>query len=283
MFTLNLENEKNVIVDINDGVNYVVTSVTGLNPPSASIYTSQSPNRKGVKYNGSNLNERNVGITVKLLGDVETNRNALYEWCDPEQYVKIRYSNGIKNVYCEGHVEECEIDYFTNNELVNLSIICEDPYWKDLLSIITDISNIVKHFSFDFSISKPIPFSSMKDDNTTRIFNAGAESGVIITIIALEDIENITLYDGEDPSKMIQINTTLRKNEKVIIDTESSPKHIKRYKVDGSSENILKYTNRNLTWFTLKKGNNSFRYTIEDGKENNAVVTFKFTTKYLGV
>ena len=49
MFSLRLENESANIIDINDGVHYLVTEVSGLNPPSAYIFTAKSPNRKGVK------------------------------------------------------------------------------------------------------------------------------------------------------------------------------------------------------------------------------------------
>ena len=64
MFNLKLENELNSVVDINDGINYLVLDCTGLNPPKADIFTSKSPNRKGSKYNGSTLNERSINISI---------------------------------------------------------------------------------------------------------------------------------------------------------------------------------------------------------------------------
>ncbi|MBR4279416.1 MAG: hypothetical protein IKT34_04475, partial [Clostridia bacterium] len=119
MFSFRLENESGNIVDINDGIKYIVTAASGLNPPSAALFTSKSPNRKGSKHNGSTLDERVIIITIKILGDIEANRNALYAWADTEQYCKVYYKNGVRNVFCEGYVQDCPIDLFTDNEVIN--------------------------------------------------------------------------------------------------------------------------------------------------------------------
>ena len=47
MYSLKLSDSKNNIIDINDGVNYVILDVQGLNPPKANLYSSKSPNRAG--------------------------------------------------------------------------------------------------------------------------------------------------------------------------------------------------------------------------------------------
>ena len=55
MFELRLENSDGGIVNLNDGIKYVVVEFEGFDPPSATLYTSKSPNRKGRKKNGSML------------------------------------------------------------------------------------------------------------------------------------------------------------------------------------------------------------------------------------
>ena len=283
MFELKLENQSANIVNINDGQNYIVLHVSGLNPPTASIFTAKSPNRKGVKYNGSTLNERNIVVTIKILGDIEANRNALYSWIDTEQYVKVNYANGLKNVYCEGHVQDCDIDFFTDNEIINLAIICEDPYWKDLNEISTEITALLKHFTFPFAIdANGIPFSTVRESNETEIFNAGAETGVTIRINCRDVIENLTIYDAFDTTRVFKINYALQKDWIVEIDAEGSPKTCKAILPDGTTMNLLRYVANNPTWFTLRKGNNKFGYLADSGVLN-AEVSIGFTNKYLGV
>lgn len=283
MFELKLENDSTNVVNINDGVNYVVLSVSGLNPPSASIFTTKSPNRKGVRYNGSSLNERNIVVEIKILGDVEQNRNALYSWIDTEQYVKVHYRNNLKNVYCEGHIQDCDIDYFTDNEVINLAIICENPFWHDLQEISADISSLLKHFTFPFAIDAAgIPLSTVRENNATNIFNAGAETGVKITVKCNDDVKNLRIYDDKNTSRQFIINYTLLEGWIVEIDTENSPKTVKAYLPDGTTINLLKYVGINPTWFTLKKGHNVFGYSADSGA-TSAEITFKFHNKYLGV
>ncbi len=282
MFSLKLENESANIVDINDGVKYVVLSVSGLNPPPASIYTAKSPSRKGVKYNGSTLDERNIVIQIKILGDIEENRNALYEWVDTEQYCKVHYQNGIKDVYCEGHVQDCEIDFFTDNEVIDLAIICENPYWNELQEISKDISNVLKQFVFPFAISAAgVPFSTVLTNNTTNIVNVGAETGVIITIKSNGEVKNLVIFDAKDTTRVFRLNMTIQNGHIVVIDTEASPKTCRLYKPDGTVENILKYVGATPTWFTLKKGINSFGFLADN--LTDVEMTIGYHNKYLGV
>lgn len=283
MFALTLENESGNIVDINDGIRYEVTAASGLNPPSASLFTSKSPNRKGSKYNGSTLDERNIVIEIKILGDIEENRNALYSWVDTEQYCKVRYQNGVKNVYCEGYVQDCPIDLFTDNEIVSVAIVCPNPYWKELNEISKDISALLKQFTFPFAISAAgIPFSTMRQNNATNVFNAGAETGLKITIKCTADVTNITIFDAQNTTRRFALKTTIHPDEVVVIDTEASPKTCKRYKADGGEENLLKYIVPVPTWFTLKKGNNVFGFTADTGI-SSADISIGYTNKFLGV
>ena len=283
MFELKLENESGNIVNISDGVNYEVLSISGLNPPSASLFMAKSPNRKGAKHNGSTLNERNIIIKIKILGDIEVNRNALYSWVDTEQYIKVYYRNGVKNVYCEGYVQECPIDFFTDNEVVDVAIVCGDPYFKALQEIVTDIASVLKQFTFSFAIdSEGIPFSTIKENNITTIFNAGAETGVRITIKCNAPVKNIRIFDANDTRKVFAINHTFIAGYVIEIDTAASPKTVKAYASNGVVINLMKYVGNNPTWLTLKKGYNRFGYTAEIG-ETDAEVSFGFTNMYLGV
>lgn len=283
MFSLELENEYGQVVDIDDGKRYIITGVTGLHPPSAMIYTSKSPNKKGSKYNGSTLNERFINISIKLLGDIQKNRNTLYDWIDTEQYVKIRYRGDEKNVYCEGHVEECPFETFTNNEIINIAIICENPYWQDLEAMSIAISDQIAHFVFPFAIDNTgIPFSSLKETNETVIFNAGAETGARFIIQCKGDVKNFVIFNSTDAARNFKLNTTLEAGWVVIIDTESSPKTCKAYLNDGSEINLMRYVGKAPTWLTLRRGTNIFGFTAESDL-SNAEVSINFTNKYLGV
>ena len=317
MFELKLENKDSKIVNLNDGERYEVITASGLNPPAASIFTSKSPNRKGLKYNGSTINERSIVIQIKLLGNVEENRNALYEWADPEEYAKIHYTNGIKKVYCEGHVEVCDVDPFSDNEVMNVEILCENPYWKDMQEIVIEISSIAKEFTVPFAIAKEreirvsskmpkgeitsktesvyatddsttvlmnegVPLSTLKESNTTSFFNAGAETGAQFVIRCIEPIDSFMIYDAEDTTRRFRIEYPCDDGWSVIIDTEGSPKTVKAIKPDGTSVSILRYVKGVPTWFQLKKGFNAFGFLANEGAAEIELSVW-FTNKYLGI
>lgn len=304
MFTLRLENESGNIVNINDGIAYEVLNVSGLNPPSASLFTRKSPNKKGSKYNGSTLDERFVMIDIKLLGDVEFNRNALYPWSESEQYLKIYYSNGVKNIYCEGYVTDCDVNPFTDNEIVTLSVTCADPYLKELQAIETEVSKYISEFVFPFSISvnevveypspnedgsdavafrnEGVPISSIRDSNRTQILNTGAETGVLINVLCNREVRNLTIYDGKDISKKLTIKHTFAENTVIEIDTDASPKTVRAKMPDGATVNLMKYLEPNPHWFTLKKGYNDIGH-YSDSDDSAYILTVIFRNKHLGI
>lgn len=282
MYSLRLENEYGNIINLNDELNYVVKEITGLNPPKAEIFKSKSPNRKGVKYNGSTLNERYINISIKLLGDIEANRNALYDYIDTERYVKIYYQNGIKNVFIEGHIEECNFELFTIDETINLAILCEEPHFKDLKAIAVDIANLLNQFTFPFAIDKQgVPISTIRSTNETNIFNSGDDVGARFILEFSNQVVNPVIYNANDRTKMISLNKMFNAGEYVVIDTAKSPKTIVLYKTDGSTENILKYAN-NITWFEIKKGFNKFGLTASSGLEY-INLKIEYRNQYLGV
>lgn len=284
MFEFKLENENGAVININDEVNFIVISASGLTPPQANLFLSTSPNKKGVKYNGSNLDERNISITIKILGDVEANRNALYDWVTSEQYIKIYYRNGIKNVYCEGYVVIPKIDMFTSNEVAILSISCPDPYWKDLQDIQIEMGNLLKSFKFPFAINNNgIPFSTIKSSVDTNIYNSGNETGLLIRVVFNDTVSDFVIENANDVSQKIQFKSSFSfsQGDTLLINTDNSPRTIQRINVASQLENILKYVEGKPYWFTLKKGNNTFTY---DSSNNSAIeLTISFTNKYLGV
>lgn len=279
MFTLELENELGQPINLNDETNYVVLKVDGLNPPSASIFTTKSYNRIGVKYNGSSIDERQLDITIKLLGDIEESRNNLYNWVSTQQYVKVHYSNGVKNVYCEGYIENCSIDFFTDNEIVELTIICPDPYWKTISDIITEISSVDANFTFPFAIEdEGIPFSIEKENTITSVSNFVDDIGVVIDIIVKNNIDNLIIRNPANVTEYIKLKEgqTLHANDHLVIDTTTIPR-----KITLNGENFLNGVEPNITWFKLKRGLNYFSY--ETDILSDVVMTVTFKEKYLGV
>ena len=278
-YKLTLQNEAGNIIDINDGERFQVLNCRGLTPPGAELFLSRSPNRKGAKFNGSSLSERNVEIDIKLLGDVEENRNLLYNWVNPESYCRINYSNRLKNVYCEGHVQEATPELFSKSQVMSVVVICGDPYLKSLYTIYQEISQYLNQFTFPFSIDEAgIPFSTLKADTATTFTYNGVKSGFKAQIIVKSEITRLQITNLID-ANYFALAATFPAGTVILIDSLSSPKKVTNL---TTGENLLKYMSNNSSWLKLLTGQNRFSYEV-DTSPDDVEVTFLLNDRYLGV
>ena len=154
MFSLKVENAKGAILELtNDETNFQVTNVEGLTPPNATINTSDFANGDGSSFNSSKIPNREIVITVYINGDVQTNRLTLYQYFRNKNWCKIYYTDDQRDVYIEGYVQAFEAPIFTQKQVAQISILCPDPYFKDIETIIQSISKALKKFTFPFSIN----------------------------------------------------------------------------------------------------------------------------------
>lgn len=297
MFSLKFENNRQNVIELTGNeTDYQIINIEGLNPPNANIRRSEMARLDGSRFVSSKLEERNIVITIRINGDVERNRINLYTWFRTKNYVKMYYSNGSRNVYIEGWVETVECDLFTMSETMQVSIVCPDPYFKDLIEISTDISQIIGLFEFPFSfgaggiiqstITDPSKeFSQYVKSQVANVYNAGAEdTGLIIKIIANDTITN-PIINKLGTDEFIKVNTTLNVRDVLTIDTNQGHKSITLLR-DGETTNLINSLEKNSTWLMLNAGDNIFSYDFDDSGQGTSYfmsVIFSHRTKYGGV
>lgn len=286
MFTCKIENTKHNFLELTQIEDiYQVISITGLTPPNAQINTSKIAGLDGSQYNSSTLNERNIVITIKINGDVERNRINLYSFFRNKEWCKFYYKNGTRDVYIEGYVESLEGDLFTNNETMQISILCPNPYFKDMQEIIDDISKALAAFEFPFSINEtePIPISTIDVSRITNVFNnSESETGIIIEIDVLSNINKIQL-NNITTGETFTINSNFLANDKITIDTNKGSKKVYLTR-NGETSNLFTSILRGSTFFKLDIGDNFFSYLVDNGVNDDAIhILFKHYTLYGGV
>lgn len=286
MFTFKVETyEKNMIRLTQNESNFQILNIIGLDPPSAQINSSSNAGMDGAGFNSSKLNPRNLVITIKINGNIEDNRIFLYNCFRTKETCKIFYENGIRNVFIEGYVESFECNLFSQNEVAQISIICLDPYFKDLKMIIDDISKIKSCFYFPFSINvdEPIPISTIEMNRITNILNASeSETGVIIEASFsnhVNDLEIRNIKTGE----RLKIIYPFIENDKLTINTNKGSKKIILLR-EGKEINLISYVVKGSSFFRLYIGDNFFSYLVDDGENDRFVsILFKRFNIYRGV
>lgn len=293
MFELTLENKRGEKLTLTQReTEYQVVSVEGLNPPNAIINSSSVVGMDGSKYQSSKLGERNIVITVRINGNVEVNRNRLYRYSKTKQYCKVYYKNNNYDVYAEGYVDTNECPLFTNDQRMQISIVCHDPYLQAVNEILSDISKLLGRFTFPFAfgagglvedtITDPaIEFGEYDENRIVTIINDGADTGLIMHFnISGGDVVNPIIYDVYN-REFFGLNIELFDQDTVVINTNRGQKSVTLTRA-GVTTNIINNVTPNSTWLQLHEGDNLYTYEVESGKQYISSY-FTHRTQYEGV
>lgn len=120
----------------------LIRKVTGLNPPDIDLFIGEYA-RDGGSYGGRRVGSRNVVMTIDLNPNpaldetVSGLRDLLYKtFVDPlvnADYIELvlREDDGrVRNLY--GYTEKFETEVFDIETIAQISMICPDPYIRDL-------------------------------------------------------------------------------------------------------------------------------------------------------
>lgn len=286
MFVLKVENNNGHVLRLTQNEEeYQVIGIDGLNPPVSQINTSTISGVDGASFNSSKLQTRNIVITVKINGDIEKNRIRLYKYFRNKQYCKIYFQNGTRNVYIEGYVEALEVSQFTNDERAQISIICPNPYFKDMETIVQNISKIVKRFTFPFSINEdePIPFSELELEKVTNVINdSESETGLIINAKFIGRVNKLEIRNVDNGQSFV-INYQFIKDDKLVVNCNKGSKSIILTR-EAVEYNLIPYMQKGSVFFQLGIGDNNFSFLADEGIDDMLVdINFKYYKAYTGV
>ena len=286
MYELIIENEKGQQLRLtNNEGRYVIDKIEGLTPPTAeiSIYDNIGD---GAEFKYERTGKRNIVINMYITGDVEENRIALYNYVKNGKYIKLYFKNGRRNVWIAGYVETLEIDNFTMNTTCQISVLCPDPWWKDVLETINNIDTVKGNFYFPFYRVEPEPFSTYEKIQILNLTNKGdVSSGMTIELTATGEVVNPIIYNRET-SEYIGIGDETHRfmllpNQRLVITTHPGNKKI--VIVDESFEiNVFNYLREGSKFLQVEPGDNVFTYGAESGNEF-VQIQFKYYSEYEGV
>lgn len=288
MFSCRIENSKgNVLTLTQNEREYQLIKIDGLNPPTAQINTTAIAGLDGARFNSAKLETRNIVIYLRLNCDVEANRIMLYRYFPTRDWCKFYYKNAHRDVYIECYVQSVEVTPFSENEIMQVSLICPQPYFKDVEEIIDDISKSIAGFKFPFSINQnaKVPLSAYEANRVTEIVNTSeSETGVTIEIKVLDDINRVYIQNtGNGESMNIYNADGFTAGDTIVINTYRGEKSIHLLR-NGSRTNIFAMLQSGFAFFQLSLETNTFTYRIDNGTKDDAVkIEFKHRSMYRGV
>lgn len=292
MYIAKVKNAQGDILTLTDDESkFQLYDITGLSEPKAALNWMNVATLDGAVLNSARLEKRNLVLYIRINGNVEANRHLLYSMFRTKEKVTFYYSNKTVDVCIDGYVESVDCPLFTNNEVMQISILCPDPYFKALDSTIVALSDSVGSFSFPFAINKndPVAVSEFVANRTATIVNASqAYLGMIITINVHDDapdgfVTDIKITDQTTGEYFLLDGAYYESDAKIIICTIPGKKSVKSH-IDGSVYNELSNVNPASTFLQLPVGESVFSYSAADGAADQYIdVTFEFTYQYRGV
>lgn len=268
MFSLAIENAKGNRLRLTQNPNYTLVSVDGLNPAKANINTAVNANFDGSTFKSSRLENRNIVIMLAIEGAVEVNRIELYKFVKVKQNITVYVSNNSRDVSIGGYVESMDIGIFEQKQMVQISIICPNPYFTNAEEIVQNFSTVQGLFEFPFSIEEEgIVFGEILPDEEIDIVNGGdVASGMIIEFKAIGDVVAPAIYNT-GTGQFIKIDVTMHDGDVVQVNTIKGQKGVLEIS-DGTVTNILNKLDPSSTWLELETGDNIMMFTATSGVVN---------------
>ena len=125
-----------------------IRDISGLNPPKATINTTESIFKDGSYYNSSKNSDRNIVIELgyrKVPGftNLESIRNKIYELFPIGRDIRLEFiTDYLPNpVFIDGYVETNEVSVFTKEPIHIISIICPNPNFYENSYTVVNTTN----------------------------------------------------------------------------------------------------------------------------------------------
>lgn len=284
MFDLILDNITGDQLTFGLNTPFTITEIQGLNPPSATINTSQVALMDGAMFNSSKANMRQLQVAFAIEYDAAKNRQEVFKVLKSKQYVKMTYIGQYRQVFIEGYIQSIDITYFEMKQIVTCSILCPSPYFKEAQEIVNQLQSIVAGFKFPFaSTEEPqLVFSYISNELGITIPNDGdIECGMIIELYAREAISNPTIYNYIT-REFIGLNIDMQQADLITIDTRQGQKSATLLR-NGIETNIFNNVIQGSTWLQLEANGSTFVYEVDTGSASGLNVTFKHNNLYEGV
>lgn len=239
----------------------------------------------GSSFNSSRIPNREVVITVYINGNIQKNRLTLYKFFRNKEWCKIYYKDDYRDVFVEGYVQTLEVTPFVQKQVAQISILCPDPYLKDIEMIVQSISKVIKRFTFPFSINinRPIPISSFDPEKVTNVINdSESETGMIINIKFMRTVNKLEIRNIDNGENFI-IDYEFQENDKLVVNCNRGSKSVILTR-NADKYNLIPYVRSGSTFFQLGIGDNNFSFLADDGLNDIFVdIQPNYRKVYLGV
>lgn len=281
MYTLKVRNQYGEVLELTHNEGYVITDITGIDPPDAVINTTRNAGADGSMFNGAYVDNRQIVITMAINSPAEENRITLYKYFKMKNAIRLFYKNSTRDVYIDGYVQHINIQYFDKKQIVQITVFCPNPFFNDVSDNMVEFNAIDSLFEFPFEIVTPIPFSEITTGEEINVRNLGdVASGMEIKIIVAGTVTNPVMYNVVT-NQYFKIMKSFATGDVIVVNTNKKYKKV-QLTSEGTTTSIVGNIASGSTWLQIDPGDNIFQITADSNPEN--IIAFCNTvTQYEGV
>lgn len=276
---IKIENPRGEVLNLSADPRYYPI-LTGTGPPPATINRAKVSTADGTQYNSATVEERPLLLTVYFMRDVARARLNLYKYAATKQWIRVYYEADGLDVYVDGYVETVEINPWEENQNMQISIICTQPFWQDVADTYTDASAVSALFELPFETDDVgIELSLVEKDSSTIIENQGTvETGATFILIATNRSLQPRIYNMTT-GKFMGFLVDMLPGDQLEICTTTGSKRVTHIR-NGVRTNYINTLMEGSTWLQMAIGPNEYSYTVDEGECEFYVM---HTNMYTGV
>ena len=271
------------MLDLFDNPYADLVDAEGITENASDIATSTTPSMDGDKINNIVTQPRGIVLSMQIKDDVsvEDAKRYILRSIKPKQKGRLVLHQSGRDIQIAGVVESISMPRFGPGIIMQVSLYCNDPYWNDVENVLLEISRVLNMHYFPIDEgglafpAEGIPFGEY-DLNMTRTYtnDGDAECGMIITIIALADVVNPTIYKAD--GSFIGVNDSMVVGDEIIINTNRGEKSITK-----NGTNILSKIKPGSSFLQLDTGDNELTIDSDGDTEGNVYFMLAFKRRFV--
>jgi hypothetical protein len=287
--TIKCTNENNVSITLGEEFNqWLLTEASGMFSFDNDVAVTDNTMTDGSTYLGTTTKKRNIVLTLRDKSDHKENRQSLYTIFKPKGIGTLIYTEGDEERTIDYYVESVNIDGANESAMATISLICPDPFFKDLYDIDIQMAGWQSEFEWIHEfIDGGEEFGTRIKSSLKEIDNDSAADyiGITATITVDGSVTNPSLLLVEQDQKL-QIGTTTNPLNLVVgdiitITTDTNKKNV-YLTHNGVKTAINEYLSDDSQFMQLVHGSNTFKYDADSGADNMNV-TISYRLHYVGV
>lgn len=271
IFDLKYTSAQGNTLNLTDNADFFLKDVDGLTAADVDLSTVTIALADGDEVTNTKGKARSINLYLEFKQgvNVELAKRRILAAIKPKNRGRLDFTYQGLHLQIEGVTQAITIPRFSNDVIMQITIYCGFPYWKDATKIISEISTILDNFHFEMTVttSNPIIFGKILGQAMNVINNSGdVPTGMMIHIIAMSDNVINPKIERTIDGAFFVINTTMNTGDEIIINTNKGQKDVLK---NGTS--IINLVGSGSTWFQLEVGENEF--TVTDQSGNNSLIT----------